>query len=135
MSEDKVKIITATYDADKELAKVKVLKLDTDKEVIWALTAEGFDSLIGQISGKHFRFTPEQKIRLCQEIIGLEFNNQIKIDIDNPDVDGIKDRGRIELQHYHDTIDMYPFYEVQQEAIEEAMHGQEGETHEDETVR
>ena len=50
MIEEKIKIIEASYNTDKELAKVKVLKVDTGEEVTWALTADSFDSFIGQIT-------------------------------------------------------------------------------------
>ena len=127
MNEEKIKIIEASYDADKELAKVKVKKIETEKEVTWALTGESFDSLIAQIVGRQLTYHSSQRVFLCTEIVGLEFINTVKIDIDNPDVNEVKEKNISELQQYHDTVDMYPFYEIQQEAIEESMRQAEEE--------
>jgi hypothetical protein len=121
MSEEKVKIIDAEYDNDKSLTKIKVLKIDSGKEVTWALTGDDFDSLMSQITGKSLKYCASQREILCKHIINMECTNKVQIDIDNPDLDEAKDKNISELQHHHDTIDMYPFYEVQQEAIEESM--------------
>ena len=61
MNEEKVKIVDASYDSEKLLAKVRVQKLDTKKEVTWALTGDSFDSLIAQITGRHLQYHNEQR--------------------------------------------------------------------------
>ena len=120
MNNEKIKIIDASWDDKKHLAKVKIQKLETTKEEIWALTGESFDSLISQITGRNLQYHTEQRKTLCLKIIGLEFINTIEIDIDNTDVDSVKDKNVSDLQNYHNTMDMYPFYEIQQEVIEES---------------
>lgn len=120
MNNERVKIIEAVYDGDKQFVKLKVEKIDTGNIVKWAMTADSFDSFIGQISTSSLTYTDEQRLVLCNEIINLEFFNKVKIDIDNPDIDKAKEKGVTELQHCHNAVDMYPFYEIQQEAIEEA---------------
>ena len=120
MSSDRVKIIEASYDADKDLAKIKVLKLDSNEEVVWALIGESFDSLVGQITNTSLEYLPQQRTLLCTRLANKEFINQIEIEIENADVDTAKDKSMDELRHSHDTIDKYPLYEIQQEAIEDA---------------
>ena len=126
MKNEKIKIIEANYDSEKKLAKVKVCSVDTGKNKTWALTGDSFDSLISQITGRSFQYDCEQREILCSQICGIEFMNMIEIDIENIDIEKSKDKNISELQHYHDTVDMYPFYEIQQEAIEESLH-QKGE--------
>jgi len=121
MSDEKVKIIEANYNIDKKLAKIKVKKVETNEEVTWALTDESLDSLIGQISGKVFKYSDEQRETLCKVILGIEFINKINIDIANADIDKSKEKSVAELQHHHDEMNRYPFYELEQEAIEETM--------------
>lgn len=125
MSEVKVKILEAKYDEEKDLVKIKVLKVETGKEVTWALLGDDFDSFVAQMTGKPLKYKPEQRPYLCFGIIGIEFINRIEFDIDNTDIDKAKDKGSLELQRGHDVVDMYPFYEIQQEAMEEAIHGTE----------
>ncbi len=125
MSEEKVKIIEAEYNEEKDLAKIKVVKEDTGKEVTWALLGDDFDSFIAQITGRQLKYYAIQRKMLCENLIGIEFMNIIKVDVDNVDINKAKDKSSLELQHGHDVVDRYPFYEIQQEAIEEAMHGTE----------
>ena len=123
MSQEKVKIIEARYNVEKDLAKIKVKKLDTGKEITWAIMGDDFDSFIAQITGKQLKYYAIQREMLCENIIGIEFLNQIEFDIDSVDVDKAKDKSSTELQHTHDLVDRYPFYEIQQEAIEESIRG------------
>lgn len=123
MNEEKIKIIEATYNPEKTLAKVKVLKIASNKEVTWALIGDDFDSLIAQATGISFSFSDEQRLTICDKLKGLEFMNIVKIDVENADIDKAKDKNSLELQHGHDAVDRYPFYEIQQEAMEEAING------------
>ena len=120
MSEEKIKILEADYNVDKELAKVKIKRIGSNKEDTWALTADSFDSLIGQITGTSLEYSPVQRALLCETIVGMELTNQIQIDIENADIESAKDKSMNDLKYGHDVVDMYPFYEIQQEAIEEA---------------
>ena len=128
MNEEKVRIIEATYNPEKTLAKVKVLKVDTGEEATWALLGDDFDSLIAQIIGKAFKYNDEYRTMLCDKIAGIEFTNIVKIDVENADVNEAKDKNLMELQHGHDAVDRYPFYELQQEAMEEATKGPSDES-------
>lgn len=123
MSEEKVRIIEASYDADKDMAKIKVAQLETGKEVTWALLGDDFDSFVAQMTGKPLKYYPLQRETLCGILAGKEFINRIEFDIDHSDIEKSKDKNLLELQHEHDVVDKYPFYEVQVEAIEEAIHG------------
>ena len=92
MNEEKVKIIEASYDVDKNMAKLKVENMDTGKQVTWALTGDSFDSLIGQITGKSLKYDSLQKHYICGSLRDKEFINRIEFDIDNPDVDSAKEK-------------------------------------------
>jgi len=121
MNQEKVKIIDASYNLDKDIAKIKVANLDTGKEVTWALLGDDFDSLIAQITGRQLKYYAIQREMLCKNIVGIEFINKIEFDVDSVDIDKAKDKTSMELQHTHDIVDRYPFYEIQQEAIEESI--------------
>jgi len=95
--------------------------LETGKEISWAILGDDFDSFIGQITGRQLKYYAIQREMLCKNIVGIEFVNQIEYDIDSVDVDKAKDKSSMELQHTHDVVDKYPFYEIQQEAIEESI--------------
>jgi len=123
MSEEKVRVIEATYNVEKSLAKIKVLKIDSGEEATWALLGDDFDSFMAQASGKSLKYRDDQRLYLCGVMEGLEFTNVVKVDVDNADVNEAKDKNMLELQHGHEAVDRYPFYEIQQEAIEEAMNG------------
>ena len=123
MSEERVRVIEASYDEEKKLAKIKVLKIDKGEEATWALLWDDFDSFMAQASGKSLKYEDAQRSYLCNVMEGLEFTNVVKIDVENADVDEAKDKSLMDLQHGHDAVDRYPFYELQQEAIEEAMNG------------
>ena len=121
MNEEKVKIINAEYIAEKDLAKIKVLKVETGKEVTWALLGDDFDSFVAQMTGKPLTYYSLQRKLLCEILKNKEFINRIEFDIDNTDIDKAKDKNLLELQHEHDIVDLYPFYEIQQETTEEAI--------------
>jgi hypothetical protein len=125
MTEEKIKIIEATYDLKKDLAKIKVEKIDGGKEITWALTGDSFDSLVGQITGIALSYYPPQRNLLCTKIVGLEILNQIEVDIENADVENVKERSETDFKHGLDVVDMYPFYELQEEVIENIPEPQE----------
>ena len=127
MSEEKVRIIDAEYDEEKDLAKIKVLKVDVGKEVTWALLGDDFDSFVAQMTGKPLKYYALQRKLLCEILKNKEFINRIEFDIDNTNINKSKDKNMLELQHGHDVVDLYPFYEVQQEAMEEAANGTQEE--------
>lgn len=127
MIEEKVRIIDAEYNEEKDLAKIKVLKVDTGKEVTWALLGDDFDSFVAQMTGKPLKYYALQRILLCEVLKNKEFINRIEFDIDNTDINKAKDKNLLELQHGHDVVDRYPFYEVQVEAMEEAANGTQKE--------
>lgn len=130
MNEEKIKIIEAKYDEEKDLAKIKVLKVDTAKEVTWALLGDDFDSLIAQMTGMPLQYYSSQRKLLCEVLKNKEFINRVEFDIDNTDLSKTKDKSRQQLLHGHDAVDRYPFYEIQQEALEESMQGTEDEINE-----
>ena len=122
MNEEKVKIVEARYVVEKDLVKIKVIKIDTGEEVTWALLGDDFDYLVAQITGKPLKYDPLQRELVCKMLANKEFINRIEFDVNNTDIDKAKDKNIFELQHGHDAIDRYPFYEIQQEAMEEAVH-------------
>ena len=113
----RVKILDADYDEGRDIAKLKIKEIETEREITWALSGEDFDSLICQITKKSFSFSPAQKKVLCENIKGKEFNNIVKVDLEGHSPKDIKDENK--LREFNTTLDKYPYQEIIESITEE----------------
>lgn len=119
MSPEKMKIIEANYNIEEKLAKVTVQNIDSEEKVTWAMTGDSFDAFVAQITGTPLKYYDEQREILCQYIPGIEFVNDVQVELSNQNLEDVKDKSLQELKSYHNVIDRYPFYEINKE-IEES---------------
>ena len=116
---EQIEILSAEYNIELNLAKLKIKNIESNNELTWALTGESFDSLINQITNNSLKFSYEQRKLICSHIIGKKMYCVMKSDMTEGDLDAFKDDSLDKLQNFHDIIDQYPFYEIQQEILED----------------
>jgi hypothetical protein len=118
---ERIKILFAEYNVESDLAKLKITKIETGDNLTWALSGESLDSIINQLTNQSLIFSKEQREKLSPFLVGKTFYYVLNADMLVSDLEEIKDASLDKLQKFHDIIDQYPFYEIQQEIAGEIV--------------
>jgi hypothetical protein len=116
---EQIEILSADYKIDTDLTKLKIKKISTEEQIVWALDGNSLDSLINQLINKSLIFSKEQRKKLVNCLVGKIFYCKLNADMSLSDMDDIKDASIDKLLKFHDIVDRYPFYEVQKEIMGE----------------
>jgi hypothetical protein len=116
----KIKILDAIYNKESSLIQLKIKEVETEKELVWALSGESFDSMVNQLTGSSLTFSAEQREELLPHIREKEFNCEMSFDMKEEDLSSLnKNVSDKEWKNLHDVLDKYPFFEVSEELNKE----------------